>query len=117
MTEYFFVQPTIDLEFLVNNKFLKQFSERELAELLKTTFESLQKISDNEWNPEKIQAVLNQLLEKTGKKPAELFSLIRIATSFAPFSPALHLTAYVLGRENFLTRLNAVRSALVNDEN
>ena len=117
MTEYFFTPPTIHLPTLVANKFLKQFSERELADLLKTATERLQEIPESEWNPEKIQATLNQLLVETGKKPAQFFSLIRIATSFAPFSPALHLTAHVLGREAFLARLNAVHAALVNDKN
>ena len=43
---------------------------------------------------------------ETGKKPAELFSLIRIAVSFAPFSPALHLTLEALGKDRVLSRLN-----------
>ena len=55
---------------------------------------------------------LNGLLAETGKKPAELFSLIRIAVSFAPFSPALNLTLAVLGRETTLSRLNAVAAAI-----
>ena len=55
---------------------------------------------------------LNDLLAETGKKPAELFSLIRIAISFAPFSPALNLTMEVLGREITLARLNAVARSI-----
>lgn len=115
MTDYFFAPPRIDLPALVANKFLKQFSEKELADLLQTAVSRLQEIPESEWNAEKIQTVLNNLLVETDKKPAEFFSLIRISTSFAPFSPALHLTAHVLGREIFLSRLNSVRSALLND--
>ncbi len=117
MTEYFFASPNIDLDFLTSNKFLKKFSEQELADLLRISVDRLQKIPEENWNPDKIQNALNELFTETGTKPAELFSLIRIATSFAPFSPALHLTAHVLGRENFLSRLNSTRSALINDEN
>lgn len=106
MTEYFFIDPTIDLDLLVKNKFLKKLSESEIEELLKTVIKRLSDVDD--WNPTRLQEVLNELLAETGKKPAELFSLIRIAVSFAPFSPALDLTLDVLGRDRTLARLNAV---------
>ena len=106
MTKYFFSDPEIDMEMLKSNKFLKKMSEAELEDLLK---KSIAKLSDaKEWGAEKLQETLNALLVETGKKPAELFSLIRIALSFAPFSPALNLTLEVLGREVSLARLNAV---------
>jgi hypothetical protein len=44
-----------------------------------------------------------------------LFSLIRLAISFAPFSPALPDTMKVLGGNVVLARLNAVITALAND--
>lgn len=110
MTGYFFVDPTIDLDFLLNNKFLKKMSESEIESLLKTTVAELSAISD--WNVDSLQEVLNNLLAKTEKKPAELFSLIRIAVSFAPFSPALNLTLETLGRNTSLSRLNAVARAI-----
>lgn len=113
MTDYFFVDPEIDMDLLVGNKFLKKLSERELFDLLNTVTEKFSGISD--WTEESLQSALNELLEETGKKPAELFSLVRISLSFAPFSPALHQTCAVLGREVTLARLNAVKSALVND--
>ena len=109
MTTYFFEDPRIDLEMLVNNKFLKKLSESELETLLKT---SIAKLTDlKTWDSDTLQTALNELLIETDKKPAELFSLIRIAISFAPFSPALNLTMATLGREITLTRLNtAARS-------
>ncbi|MBQ3352167.1 glutamate--tRNA ligase [Candidatus Saccharibacteria bacterium] len=116
-TDYFFKDPEIDLEMIENNKFLKKLSETEESDLLGNAIERLSAISDKDWNADNLQAALNKLLEKSGKKPAELFSLIRIALSFAPFSPALHLTAEVLGKNTTLARLNATRSAIVNDLN
>ncbi len=110
MTAYFFSDPKIDIDMLVNNKFLKKLAESELESLLKTSISKLSGLKT--WNADSLQAALNELLESTGKKPAELFSLIRIAVSFAPFSPALHLTLDVLGREVTLARLNAVASAI-----
>lgn len=106
MTGYFFADPTINTEMLLNNKFLKKNSKSEIEEMLKVVISRLNKIDD--WTSEKLQDALNELLEQTGKKPAELFSLIRISLSFAPFSPALNLTLEVLGRETSLARLNAV---------
>ena len=110
MTTYFFADPEIDLDLLVNNKFLKKLSESELESLLKQTVAKLNQITD--WNETTLQDALNGLLAATEKKPAELFSLIRIALSFAPFSPALNLTMNVLGKETTLARLNAVASAI-----
>ena len=113
MTDYFFADPAVDLDLLLDNKFLKKLSESELAALLDTTLSALRALPD--WQADALQTTLNSLLETTGKKPAELFSLIRLAVSFAPFSPALNLTLAVLGRDRTLARLAAVKSALIND--
>lgn len=110
MTDYFFTDPKIDLDMLMNNKFLKKMSESELERLLKQSIAKLSSVK--EWTAENLQTALNELLAETGKKPAELFSLIRISLSFAPFSPALNLTMSVLGREVSLARLNAVARAI-----
>ena len=110
MTTYFFADPTIDLDVIINNKFLKKLSEAEIEDLLKRTIAKLNNLK--EWNGEALQNALNELLAETGRKPAELFSLIRIAVSFAPFSPALNLTLDVLGRDTSLARLNEVARAI-----
>lgn len=110
MTTYFFEDPRIDLDMLINNKFLKKLSEAELESLLKQSIAKLTDLKD--WNADTLQEALNELLAETSKKPAELFSLIRIAVSFAPFSPALNLTMEVLGREITLARLNAVARSI-----
>jgi glutamyl-tRNA synthetase len=110
MTTYFFVDPEVDVDMIVNNKFLKKLSESEIETLLKKTITKLSNLK--EWNGETLQEALNELLTETERKPAELFSLIRIAVSFAPFSPALNLTLDVLGRETTLARLNAVARAI-----
>lgn len=110
MTDYFFIEPKIDMDMLFGNKFLKKLSESELESLLKASIAKLSSLK--EWDETTLQDALNELLKETGKKPAELFSLIRLAISFAPFSPALNLTMDVLGREKSLARLNAVARAI-----
>lgn len=111
MTGYFFKDPELDLDMLVHNKYLKKLSESELETLLKAVIAKLSAL-EGTWDADTLQSTLNDLLEETSKKPAELFSLIRIALSFAPFSPALNLTMEVLGRDVVLARLNAVARAI-----
>ena len=103
-TNYFFEEPVVDREMITKNKFLKKMSEDEIEGLLNTVSTRLS--GEEDWSADNHQNVLNELLEETGKKPAELFSLIRIAVSFAPFSPALPLTLETLGKDRVLARLN-----------
>lgn len=110
MTGYFFEEPELDVKMITENKFLKKMSEAEIEDLLKKVIAALSDIQD--WNAESLQETLNNLLAETGKKPAELFSLVRISLSFAPFSPALNLTMEVLGRETSLARLNKVARSM-----
>ena len=110
MTKYFFVDPEIDVDMIVGNKFLKKMSEAEIEDLMKVVIRKLSDVKD--WNADELQKALNELLIETEKKPAELFSLIRIAVSFAAFSPALHLTLEVLGKDVTLARLNAAARAI-----
>ena len=116
MTGYFFADPKVNLDLVLKNKFLKKLSETELKDLLELSVSELEKIPEENWNEKILQETLNSLLEKSGKKPAELFSLIRLALSFAPFSPALNLTLDVLGREVSLARLRALKIALISDQ-
>ncbi|MBQ9018049.1 glutamate--tRNA ligase [Candidatus Saccharibacteria bacterium] len=110
ISAYFFSDPEVDMEMLKANKFLKKLSEAELEDLMK---KCIAKLSDvKEWTADNLQNALNELLVETEKKPAELFSLIRIAVSFAAFSPALNLTLEVLGRETTLARLNKVARSI-----
>ncbi len=103
MTSYFFEEPAVDMALIADNKQLKKLDEPSRRDYLKTTHDELAELSD--WNAESIQQTLNQLLETTGQKPGVLFSLIRIATTWAPFSPQLNDTLELLGKETTLKRL------------
>ncbi len=102
LTEYFFSEPTPDLTMITNNKQLAKLSTEESLQLLAQAEEIFE---SSEFTPEAIQVNLNRLLDKTGQKPGILFSLIRIAVSWAPFSPALNDTLAVLGKDTVLRRL------------
>lgn len=103
LTDYFFTEPTPKMQLISDNKQLAKFETHELARLLEATVTSLTML--NEWKSEEIQAALNSLLETTGQKPGTLFSLIRIATTWAPFSPQLDDTLELLGKDRSLQRI------------
>ena len=103
MTEYFFAEPTVNFTLITDNKQLKKLEFSEIQSLLAQAREAL---ATSEFTPEAIQEALNQLLETTGQKPGILFSLVRIATTWAPFSPQLNDTLALLGKETVLRRLD-----------
>lgn len=104
LTRYFFEEPSRDDSLITNNKQLKRLTEEEIATLILSTKNALSKIND--WSAESIQDTLNKLLEETGQKPGILFSLIRIVTTWAPFSPQLNDTLSLIGRDRTLRRLD-----------
>lgn len=113
MTTYFFEDPAVDMDMITTNKALKKLSEKELCDILKLAADGLSELG--EWSAEMLQNKLNELLEKSGQKPAVFFGLVRLSVSFAPFSPALHDTLSVLGREKTLARIRSVITAFGRD--
>lgn len=107
LTEYFFTEPEPKIELIETNKQLKKLSVEERSGLISTVYDKLVSIDD--WSAASIQQALNELLEATGQKPGTLFSLIRVVTTWAPFSPELDRTLELLGRDRVLQRLNAAR--------
>lgn len=111
LTSYFFEEPTPNGAMISDNKQLKKLSPEETKQLLQTAHDTFSAIDESNWTPADLQDTLNTLLEATEQKPGILFSLIRLALSWAPFSPALNDTIAVLGKETVLGRL---RVALEN---
>ena len=103
LSRYFFEEPTINEELITTNKPLRKLTDEQRRELLATAHAAL--TQQHTWTPSAIQDTLNQLLETTGHKPGVLFSLIRIATTWAPFSPQLNDTLALLGKERTLARI------------
>jgi len=108
MTKYFFEEPETNLELITSNKQLKKLSNDEIINLLNSVKNALESMT--EWTPEALQDCLNQLLETTGQKPGTLFSLIRVVTTWAPFSPQLNDTLALLGKETTLARIDVATS-------
>ncbi len=102
LTDYFFAEPTPNWTIVTDNKQLSKLPIDEAKSLLQATKSALE---SSEFDAESIQNTLNQLLETTGQKPGILFSLIRLAVSWAPFSPALNDTLAILGKDTVIARL------------
>lgn len=102
LTSYFFEEPTQNWSLISDNKQLSKLSTEDIKQYLNAAKEAL---AASEWNAEAIQNTLNELLLQTGQKPGILFSLIRIATTWAPFSPQLNDTLFLLGKQKVLERL------------
>ena len=104
LTSYFFEEPVVDETLISGNKQLKKLTDETRRDLLQQSHDRLAALTD--WSPESIQQCLNSLLEQTEQKPGILFSLIRIVTTWAPFSPQLNDTLVLIGRERTLARIN-----------
>jgi glutamyl-tRNA synthetase len=109
LTSFFFEDLPVDLKLIDNNEQLGKFSHDELRALLEKVSLGLQ---HSDFSVEGLNKILNGLLEETSQKPSVLFSLIRVATTWAPASPGLSETLHVLGKNKSLERIKAAGAAL-----
>jgi glutamyl-tRNA synthetase len=109
LTSFFFEEPVPNPELISTNKQLKKLDRAELQDILKLSADEL---AQTDFTPEAIQNCLNALLQTTNHKPSTLFSLIRIATTWAPASPELAPSLAVLGRDRALTRIQTTIDTL-----
>jgi len=109
LTLFFFKDLPVDDKLIKEHKQLKKLSVEDLRDMLRKAREAL---ADSDFSTDDLTNRLNDLLEKTGQKPVVLFSLIRIATTQAPASPALAETMAVLGKERSLERIDRQLAAL-----
>jgi glutamyl-tRNA synthetase len=110
ITNYFFEEPTEDWSLVESNKQLKKLTKSEISEMLLAAHKAL---SNSKFDAESLQNTLNSLLQETGQKPGILFSLIRVAVSWSPFSPALNETLAVIGKENTLNRIKKTAESAI----
>lgn len=109
LTNFFFEDLPVNMALIDDNKQLKKFTHAELKAMLEQTKASLEQ---SDFGLSNLTKRLNDLLEQTGQKPAVLFSLIRVATTWAPSSPSLADTLAVLGKEHVLARIETSLKAL-----
>ncbi|USN95582.1 MAG: glutamate--tRNA ligase [Candidatus Nomurabacteria bacterium] len=103
LTNFFFEDLPINPKLISEHKQLKKLSKDDIITLLNATNSSL---TESDFSIDDLTNRLNSLLTITHTKPAVLFSLIRIATTQAPASPALAETMHVLGKDLCLKRIS-----------
>ena len=112
LTSFFFEEPTSDaVQTLLNdesNKQLRKLSPEQKQTLLQAAYKELEQ---SDFSLADLEQRLNNLLVTLETKPGILFSLIRIAVSGAPFSPALFDTLHVLGKATTLERMQRALTA------
>lgn len=109
LTNFFFEEPKINLSLIQDNKQLGKLTNLEIISLLTSAQNKLQETNFTEGN---ITNSLNELLEETDQKPGILFSLIRISTTWAQFSPGLSESLSLLGKETTISRIKKTIDAL-----
>lgn len=102
LTSFFFEEPTVNLSLIKENKQLGKLSNEEIKYLLTA---AQNKLHASDFSEESITNSLNELLEETGQKPGILFSLIRISTTWAQFSPGLAESLSLLGKDTTIARI------------
>lgn len=109
LSVFFFKDLPVDTSLISQNKQLKKLDNEQLKTLLEAARRELEQSS---FELDDLTDRLNGLLAATDTKPAILFSLVRIATTQAPFSPGLAETLNVLGKETSLKRIDKTIAAL-----
>ncbi len=102
LTNYFFEEPRENWSLITDNKQLGKLERSEIDRILRAVYAALQ---TTEWTTEALQTTLDHLLESLELKPAILFGLIRVVTTWAPFSPELPATLALLGKDVSLSRI------------
>jgi len=103
LTNFFFEDLPADMKLIDGNKQLSKLDKEQMREML---VKSRDRLAESDFSQADLTDKLNRLLEETGQKPGVLFSLIRIATTWAPSSPGLAETLSVLGKDKSLERLD-----------
>lgn len=109
LTSYFFEEPQVDISLIKTHKQLAKHTANELCEMLEQATIVLKK---SDFSTQDLISVLNEILTVTEQKPGIIFSLIRIATTWAPFSPALADSLHVLGKDTTLERIQKSIAAI-----
>jgi glutamyl-tRNA synthetase len=109
LTEFFFEDLPVDMTLIDDNKQLQNLSRADLNDLLRSSRQQLEKTG---FSTDSLTDTLNALLQDSGQKPAVLFSLIRIVTTWVPASPGLAETLSLLGKDKTLAKIDAAIAEL-----
>ena len=106
MLSFFYKEPTVSKELLVNEK--QKVTEENLSSILGLLTETLSAINESDWNEEHLKNTLFALAEEKDYKKGQILWPLRAALTGLPYSPGAFEVAAALGKEETLRRLQAV---------
>ncbi len=99
--DFYYTLPEYDKELLTHEKMRVDF--KQAKESLLKAMEELEKLDD--WNLKTLEEALKKTVEELGVKNGQVFWPLRSALSGLQFSPGVFEIAWVLGKEETLTRI------------
>ncbi len=106
MLGYFYEEPTVSRDLLVNTK--QGVTPDLLPKILQLLQQSLEVIPEEQWTEEKLKEVLTKAAERGGFRQGQVLWPLRAALTGRSYSPGAYEVAAVLGRERTLRRLSNV---------
>lgn len=103
MLGYFYEAPVVSKELMASKK--QKVTEEELPKILQTLEEILSRISESEWNAERLLSDVKQSMESNGFKLGQLLWPLRALLTGREFSPGAVEVAEVLGKTETMKRL------------
>lgn len=105
MMSFFYETPTVSEEVLLNKK--QGVEKNTIATLIDALLESLEQISDKQWNEESIKAALEDMMIKKDLKRGQVLWPLRAILTGKPFSPGAFEVAAALGKKETIARLKS----------
>ena len=102
---------TADEELAYDEKAVKKWlGKAGAAQALDAAAAALQTLSDEQWTPEAIEAVLDPLPEQLGMGKGKVFQPIRVAVVGGAASPGIGETLALAGRDHVLARIERAKT-------
>ena len=103
----FFFEPTLSYE--AGILVWKKGKPADVAPILSDVMATLDKLTVAEWTPERIQAVVQDLVKATNRGVGDVFWPFRVALTGKTNSPSPQDVAAILGKAESLRRLSAAK--------
>lgn len=110
MLSYYYSEPAFDMEIVANKK--QKVTPDILPSIVESLSETLNAISENDWNEETLKDALLALAKEREWKNGQVFWPLRAILTGLPYSPGAYEVAVALGKQTTLLRLNAAKDLL-----
>ena len=105
MMSFFYKEPAVTMELLVNEK--QKVNEKTAAEVIPALIETLSGVNEKEWTEETLKSALLKLADEKGFSKGQILWPLRAALTGLPYSPGAFEVASALGKKTVLARLES----------